>query len=408
MRIDNSPIRFSDYIFLILFIILNSRDSFYFLFSNNTRQELLLIPYIYFIGRILTSYLYQRLKLYWTIGIPMILTIISLSALWSGSFFHSLKFSMIQIVLSAMVIIFIANKYKIITVMKITFLSGTIMTICSYIVVFINPSWGLMTEDFVGLWRGIFAHKNLLSVSSCFHIIITLFLLLYDESKLLKRLVYLGVMTLQLLLILLSEASTGILTLLISFIFSILLIFVIKIKDKYLLMSFFSLYMIFVGVSIFILFSMLENIVLVFGKDLTFSGRTIIWEYVVNMIWEKPFFGYGYGVFWQEGGFTFNYVNQYVPWNDLHHQAHNGFLDILTSVGWVGFTIIIFTVFVYFKKNIRLIIRTKNKLYILPLIYLIFFLIYNFQESFFMEQNYIMWSFYVYFYTFLSIKTKKV
>ncbi|MCM3023155.1 O-antigen ligase family protein [Weizmannia ginsengihumi] len=313
---------------------------------------------------------------------------------------------MIQIVLSAVVITFIVNRYSLISTLKATFFAGAIMTICSYITVYVYPSWGLMTESFVGLWRGIFTHKNLLSVFSCFHIMISIFLLL-NEKKFANRFIYFFVAILQLLLIFFSGSSTGIVTLVIATIFSLSLVFIIKIKNKYLLAAFSTFYLFLISLSIYITIDLIGKIVSAFGKDLTFSGRTIIWQAVIQMIKEKPLFGYGYGTFWQVGSLTYNYVNEYVPDTDFHLQSHNGFLDIFTSIGLVGFILIMITIFIYLKRNLILILRTKNNIFLFPLIYLIFFIIYNLQESFFIEQNFVMWTFYVYFYTLLSLKTKE-
>ena len=67
------------------------------------------------------------------------------------------------------------------------------------------------------------------------------------------------------------------------------------------------------------------------GKDLTFTGRTLIWDLVIKKIAEHPLLGYGYGAFWSTQSET---INQFSTWKP--GQAHNGYLDICLNLGVVG------------------------------------------------------------------------
>lgn len=408
MGFNHDQMSFLDKCFFVLFIIFITKDSFYYYMSHSIRTICLLFICCYYLAQLIIMCLYQKKRLYWGNGIKLILLLILASSLWSNNIFHSLKLSIINIVLPSIVVIIIVNKYRILTVLKMTFLAGALMAICSYIIVYLNPNYGIMTDNyFLGLWRGIFAHKNLLSIFSSFHLLISVFLLFYERG-IFKRILYLVVAILHFFLLLFSGSSTGLVALFISFVIPLLLVFIFKINNKNLLISCLTFYLIIFNILVYFLIISLDNIVQIFGKDLTFTGRTIIWDAVINMVIERPFFGYGYGSFWKEDSFTFNYVNQYVPWSDLHFQAHNGFLDILTSIGFIGLILIICTLLLYIKRNITLVIETRNKILLFPLFYLVFFVVYNFQESFFLEQNFILWVFYLYFYTIFSAYSRKV
>jgi exopolysaccharide production protein ExoQ len=69
--------------------------------------------------------------------------------------------------------------------------------------------------------------------------------------------------------------------------------------------------------------------------DLTFTGRTEIWQFVWKSILQSPFLGTGYGAFWAIGDRSpalmraSEFVAQYT-------EAHNGYLDILVSLGTIG------------------------------------------------------------------------
>ena len=84
----------------------------------------------------------------------------------------------------------------------------------------------------------------------------------------------------------------------------------------------------------------------VFGKDSTLTGRTTFWPYVIDNISRKPLLGWGFCAFWSplnptalqiaeairgENYFTFLIVN-----------AHNGLLEFLLEIGFLGTSFFIF------------------------------------------------------------------
>ncbi len=83
----------------------------------------------------------------------------------------------------------------------------------------------------------------------------------------------------------------------------------------------------------------LATITTAYGKDLTFSGRTFIWEASITAIAERPILGHGIGAlfyfeeistetdrFWREVGFK-------------NSHAHNGPLDLMLQIGVIGMVI---------------------------------------------------------------------
>lgn len=406
---NKTKIRYLDYCFVILLIILTSRDSFHFLFSGNMRNFTLCIVYTYFFWRIMIVYVFEKGYIYWSKLILALLILLISSSLWSGNIIESLQLVLIQLVLPAMVIMFFGNRYSFTTVIKTIFVAGAFMTFMSYMLVFIMPGLGITTSgSHSGLWRGIFTHKNLLSVSSSFHFIISVYLI-FIEKRFLLRLIFVFFAILEVCLVVFSGSSTGIVVILATLFISILLFSINKIKNHYLLASIISFVFIFTGLLVFILISSIDNIAYAFGKDLTFSGRTLIWEGTLHMINERPIFGFGYGSFWEKGSYTYNFVNQYLNavFFEFEH-AHNGFLDILTNIGYAGLLIVLVAYFLFIKRNLYFLFKKteKNKWFYLPMIYLVFFTIYNMQESYFLQQNFIMWTFFVYFYHFLAAETK--
>ena len=72
------------------------------------------------------------------------------------------------------------------------------------------------------------------------------------------------------------------------------------------------------------------------GRDVTFSGRTFIWQASVNAVAEQPFIGFGAG-----GVFGFEPITPLTAsiWRDIGFQvphAHNGILDVILQLGLIG------------------------------------------------------------------------
>jgi exopolysaccharide production protein ExoQ len=89
----------------------------------------------------------------------------------------------------------------------------------------------------------------------------------------------------------------------------------------------------------------------------TFTNRTIIWRFVWREIALRPWFGYGYNSFWSVGS-----ASPSLRTGDLidiapYTEAHNGFLDVLLSIGVVGLvlTVIFITkpLIAFFNQNYR-------------------------------------------------------
>lgn len=110
----------------------------------------------------------------------------------------------------------------------------------------------------------------------------------------------------------------------------------------------------------------LENLTRLLGRDATFTGRTGIWEIVLNLAAERPVAGYGWGGVWR--GEVGDYVRAAFGW-DTANSAHNAFLDALLQVGLVGVGLLIATLLVAAARSVRLAMREARYLW-MPLVVL--------------------------------------
>ena len=74
-----------------------------------------------------------------------------------------------------------------------------------------------------------------------------------------------------------------------------------------------------------------DRVFALMGKDTNFTGRDVIWRFVLEQARSRPLFGFGYENFWTSQD---SLVQQTLHWNP--GSAHNGFLEILVTLGVTG------------------------------------------------------------------------
>lgn len=84
-------------------------------------------------------------------------------------------------------------------------------------------------------------------------------------------------------------------------------------------------------------FSFSDVSMIMFG-DPTFTGRTIIWDFLSGVIARAPLLGQGYGSFWDIGDWSI--LKREAPGYIVYLlQGHNGYVDIIVDLGIIGFCI---------------------------------------------------------------------
>jgi exopolysaccharide production protein ExoQ len=74
-----------------------------------------------------------------------------------------------------------------------------------------------------------------------------------------------------------------------------------------------------------------------FGKDLTLTGRTLLWDYAAKAIADKPLLGGGYEAFWQPGHSAAEQLWFYSHiQNKYGYHFHNTYLEIAVDAGVIG------------------------------------------------------------------------
>lgn len=129
------------------------------------------------------------------------------------------------------------------------------------------------------------------------------------------------------------------------------------------------------------------------GRDITLTGRTLLWESVWSMIRAKVWLGYGFGTFWMGWDGPSAFVWLYNFWQPPH--SHNGVLDLWLSVGLLGVTLFVWL----FGKNLvgsLILLRVgSQRSAAFPFTLLLYLLMYNITESNLLNQNSLFWILFV-------------
>ena len=122
----------------------------------------------------------------------------------------------------------------------------------------------------------------------------------------------------------------------------------------------------------------------IFDRDMTFTGRTLIWSLGLDIAARNPIFGTGFGGFW---GFA---ENQITSTYNVNH-AHNGFLDVYIEIGIAGLAVLLAFLLNFFKTMRRLLFHTFEWP-AFSICFLIISLIFNYTESNFLKSSSFLWN----------------
>jgi exopolysaccharide production protein ExoQ len=89
-----------------------------------------------------------------------------------------------------------------------------------------------------------------------------------------------------------------------------------------------------------------------FGKDGTFSGRTLIWEQMYIDIAQHPWLGIGYASFWQAPATASLRIKELLQWDVP--SGHNGYLDVINELGFIGFALFLIFIGLHYRALLRL------------------------------------------------------
>jgi len=283
--------------------------------------------------------------------------------------------------------IYLAARYDLGELLRLLAWALGIAALLSLVFAIALPSYGTQA-DYRGLvWRGVYIHKNILGYNMVLSAVVFLLLALGDRRY---RWVTWSGLGLSASLILLSNSITSMITLLA--LLTLLPLFWSLRWHYSLAVSLYTIAVLGSGILIFWLASNTESVLEAFGRDASLTGRTQLWEPVLEMIWQRPWLGYGYGGFWLglegKSALVWNVSGIYAD------HAHNGLLNVWLDLGLLGVSVFTLGFLLTLLRALAWARLTKTAEGLWPLAFLSFMLLHNVAETSLLLTNNVVWILY--------------
>lgn len=305
------------------------------------------------------------------------LLVVALIVLSASSLFWtvSLRSSALELtVLLSTVIcgVVVGNSLTIGSICRALVSAGLIILFVSVVIAVLVPSYGLQLGDYqAGSLRGIYSHRNVLA----FTLIVAFVGVLgmsTDNPKARIAIVILltaGIVS--------ANSSTAIVCGVLALVVWIILKFFSNFGREYRIVPV-ILTVPALSLLSLLVYSKWTDVLLLLGRDATFTGRTYIWHAVEQVSGREPVFGYGWGGVWG-GSWVEKYVNGLAGFRVPH--AHSGYLDLRVQLGFVGLALVIFILLSLLFNGSRAYFQSDESAYILVPILVVVFAVYNIVET---------------------------
>jgi len=229
-------------------------------------------------------------------------------------------------------------------------------------------------------YAGIYPQKNGLGAVMAFAVLFTIYGVSVKTGLIRALLILVLALALALLFISQSKTSLG-LTLVIPFVVYIFvaLAFHLQINAYALILLLTSTGLLLAAFLSAVSGFGFDELSMALFEDTTFTGRTVIWSFVLDVISRSWLVGQGYSSFWGVGvdSIVFREAPSFVS---LLLQAHNGYLDVLVETGAVGLSILLVLILIALRSATKLVQRDPQ-LARLCLMLVLFVGCHNFLES---------------------------
>jgi exopolysaccharide production protein ExoQ len=264
----------------------------------------------------------------------------------------------------------------------------------AFMAVFI-PSYGISQDMHWGSVKGLFQHKNIMGGMMVFAILTMFLAKPKGIPAWLRNTSLIGAC----LLLVLSNSATAIVTMVVC-IAMYPILHLIRVSGKKTLPLWIPLVPV-VAMGGYLVALNLGFLAEATGRSATLTGRIPMWNAVLSAIGRHPWLGYGYDVFWHNYSIDLakmKYTLQFLPFH-----AHNGYLDILLSIGVVGLVVFLGGFVTYAWRAGKLLQSDEIRGAKWPLFVLLFFAVYNLATSALLRPMTFFWIPYVTIYVSLGL-----
>jgi len=300
----------------------------------------------------------ERAASVWRQAWPLVLLLlfISLSVLWSDVPDIALRRvikHLLMVVIVAGIVMGAGSPREILRVAVV--FTGLVMVMDIAYVVLI-PAVGL---DGNGAFQGVHGHKNNAGVFTMITIFVWLAAARWTEGIWLRIFLFLGTL-LWVAFLIATQSRTSIGSTFLAIMLIIPLRYCVRNPGPGILVGFISLFFVSIGLFALILNGVTyQNIIETFEDDPSIlTGRLNVWAFVYRIFLDHMWLGTGYGSLWSTGQAPAEKYADTMLTDFLLRltHAHNGYLDILTTLGIIGAIILLIflvSVFVVLIKAMR-------------------------------------------------------
>src|SRR5688572_3799272 len=214
------------------------------------------------------------------------------------------------------------------------------------------------TPELAGAWRGLANHKNGLGALACFSLIFWFHAWLAREVRGASAL--LGIVIAVTALVLSRSTTAGTTAVLVGAFLLLLmrtpgglrpyLPFIVSLIVAVAVLYALAILRVIPGLSI-----ALAPLSMITGKDATMTGRSEIWLILTQYIQFHPLLGCGYAAYWGgpiPGTPSYEFIVRMAGF--YPGSAHNGYIEVLNELGWIGLLCLLGYIFVYIAQSLRL------------------------------------------------------
>lgn len=218
----------------------------------------------------------------------------------------------------------------------------TTVLLSSVVFVLLDPDDAIhhmAQAELLGAWHGITMGKNVLGSFASVNVVLWLHAWLSKEAKAVPAVagITLGVFTL-----VMTRSATSVMSTVFAVMFMLIVLRSPGSLRRYMpyLVGIFATLTLVYALAVLRLVPglelLLDPIVALTGKDLTFTGRTAIWDILNAHIRLRPLLGSGYGAYWAGPTPTSPSFEMITRLYFYPTEGHNGYLDVINDLGWIG------------------------------------------------------------------------
>jgi len=293
----------------------------------------LIWPPIYLVILGLAAFRARRMAAAWPAFIPLLLmaALALASSLWSQAP-EVTERRVLALVLTGVFAIYLGAVFRGIALPRMLTAAFLALGVGSLISVFAFPGFGVHADVNAGMWRGLWYEKNQLGMVMAVGLISAAALMAAHEQKADRNLalIALGVCAVALLG---SQSKTALIMAMLGAGLVVLCLAIRRMGPVFGVVAVWCLGVALLG-GLWIWSEFSVEILALFGKDPSLTGRTEIWDAIGRMTERKPWLGYGYSAFWLPHAEPMEWIRHETGWRVP--SAHQGWLDLRAELGWTG------------------------------------------------------------------------